>query len=114
MWTALEAILRYFCGSPLEIGYQEDETFVVGDTPYDAEAATKLGVETIGLRCGVSQKKIFCALAVLPFIAILRNCSWNIHSGHERNPGSRTHLQIFLDLQSRSAGPFSLSSQPRL
>ena len=34
------------------LGTKKDEAFVVGDTPYDAEAATKLGLETIGLLCG--------------------------------------------------------------
>jgi HAD superfamily hydrolase (TIGR01549 family) len=34
------------------LGTQKNEAFVVGDTPYDAEAATKLGLETIGLLCG--------------------------------------------------------------
>ena len=34
------------------LGINNDEAFVVGDTPYDAEAATKLGLETIGLLCG--------------------------------------------------------------
>jgi HAD superfamily hydrolase (TIGR01509 family) len=29
-----------------------DRTIVVGDTPYDAEAATKAGLRTIGLLCG--------------------------------------------------------------
>jgi HAD superfamily hydrolase (TIGR01549 family) len=29
-----------------------DETIVVGDTPYDAEAAGKAGLRTIGVRCG--------------------------------------------------------------
>ena len=34
------------------LGTNKAKTFVVGDTPYDAEAATKLGLETIGVRCG--------------------------------------------------------------
>ena len=29
-----------------------DRTIVVGDTPYDAKAATKAGLRTIGLLCG--------------------------------------------------------------
>ncbi|HEV7462493.1 MAG TPA: HAD-IA family hydrolase [Methyloceanibacter sp.] len=29
-----------------------DRTIVVGDTPYDAEAAAKAGLRTIGLLCG--------------------------------------------------------------
>jgi phosphoglycolate phosphatase-like HAD superfamily hydrolase len=29
-----------------------DEVIVVGDTPYDAEAAGKIGLCTIGVRCG--------------------------------------------------------------
>ena len=35
-----------------KLGAKRDETFVVGDTPYDAKAALKLGLETIGLLCG--------------------------------------------------------------
>jgi HAD superfamily hydrolase (TIGR01549 family) len=34
------------------LGTKKNEAFVVGDTPYDAEAATRLGLETIGLLCG--------------------------------------------------------------
>ena len=34
------------------LGINNDEALVVGDTPYDAEAASKLGLETIGLLCG--------------------------------------------------------------
>ena len=34
------------------LGTKKDDAVVVGDTPYDAEAATKLGLETIGLLCG--------------------------------------------------------------
>jgi len=29
-----------------------DETIVIGDTPYDAQAARKAGLRTIGVRCG--------------------------------------------------------------
>ena len=29
-----------------------DDTVVVGDTPYDAEAATKVGLRTVGVLCG--------------------------------------------------------------
>jgi HAD superfamily hydrolase (TIGR01549 family) len=35
-----------------KLGAKKDEAFVVGDTPHDAEAALKLGLETIGLLCG--------------------------------------------------------------
>ena len=31
---------------------QPDEVIVIGDTPYDAEAATKAGLRTIGVLCG--------------------------------------------------------------
>ncbi len=33
-------------------GLQADEAIMLGDTPYDLEAATKAGVATIALRCG--------------------------------------------------------------
>ena len=33
-------------------GVEADEAIVVGDTPYDAEAAGKAGLRTIGLLCG--------------------------------------------------------------
>lgn len=33
-------------------GVQASQSLVVGDTPYDAEAAGKLGIKTIGLLCG--------------------------------------------------------------
>jgi phosphoglycolate phosphatase-like HAD superfamily hydrolase len=33
-------------------GVNPSEAFVVGDTPYDAEAAGKAGLQTIGLLCG--------------------------------------------------------------
>lgn len=33
-------------------GIKPDEVIVVGDTPYDAEAAAKAGLATIGLTCG--------------------------------------------------------------
>ncbi len=33
-------------------GIERDETIVVGDTPWDAEAAGKAGLRTIGLLCG--------------------------------------------------------------
>jgi phosphoglycolate phosphatase-like HAD superfamily hydrolase len=29
-----------------------DETLVIGDTPYDIEAARKIGLRTIAVRCG--------------------------------------------------------------
>ncbi|HSH38841.1 MAG TPA: HAD family hydrolase [Chthoniobacterales bacterium] len=34
------------------LGTPADETIVVGDTPYDVEAAKKASLQTIGLRCG--------------------------------------------------------------
>lgn len=33
-------------------GVRPDEVVVVGDTPYDAEAAFKIGIRTIGVMCG--------------------------------------------------------------
>jgi HAD superfamily hydrolase (TIGR01509 family) len=33
-------------------GIAPGATLVIGDTPYDAEAAAKIGIETIGLLCG--------------------------------------------------------------
>jgi HAD superfamily hydrolase (TIGR01509 family) len=33
-------------------GVHESEVIVIGDTPYDAEAAGKAGLSTIGFRCG--------------------------------------------------------------
>lgn len=33
-------------------GLNKDEIIVVGDTPYDAEAARKAGLHTIGVLCG--------------------------------------------------------------
>ena len=35
-----------------KMGVRKDDVLVVGDAPYDAEAAMKLGLKTIGLRCG--------------------------------------------------------------
>ena len=34
-----------------------DRVIAVGDTPYDAEAATKLGLRVIGVRCGGFSKQ---------------------------------------------------------
>jgi HAD superfamily hydrolase (TIGR01549 family) len=33
-------------------GFGKDEMIVIGDTPYDAEAASKAGLRTIGVLCG--------------------------------------------------------------
>ena len=35
-----------------KIGLHPDQTVMLGDTPYDIEAAEKAGVRTIALRCG--------------------------------------------------------------
>ncbi|MBD2102915.1 HAD family hydrolase [Leptolyngbya sp. FACHB-261] len=35
-----------------KIGYHSDQVVMLGDTPYDIEAAAKAGVKTIALRCG--------------------------------------------------------------
>ena len=34
------------------LGLKPDEVVMIGDTPYDLEAATKAGVKLIGVRCG--------------------------------------------------------------
>ncbi len=34
------------------VGYPPNEVVMIGDTPYDIEAARKVGVETIAFRCG--------------------------------------------------------------
>lgn len=41
-----------FVAALSKLGTDLDATLVVGDTPYDAQAANKLGLETIGLLCG--------------------------------------------------------------
>ena len=35
-----------------KVGYPANELVMIGDTPYDIEAATKVGVGTIAFRCG--------------------------------------------------------------
>jgi HAD superfamily hydrolase (TIGR01509 family) len=35
-----------------KIGLRSDEVLMLGDTPYDIQAARKLGIGTIGVRCG--------------------------------------------------------------
>jgi HAD superfamily hydrolase (TIGR01509 family) len=35
-----------------KVGLEAGEVLMLGDTPYDIEAASKLGIGTIGLRCG--------------------------------------------------------------
>ncbi len=40
-----------------QAGERSDEVFMLGDTPYDIEAAIKVGVRTIALRCGGSSDK---------------------------------------------------------
>ncbi|TPG55977.1 HAD family hydrolase [Roseomonas nepalensis] len=51
-------------------GVSPDETIVIGDTPYDAEAAGKAGIRTIGLLCGGFPEK---ALRDAGCIAIYRD-----------------------------------------
>lgn len=36
----------------VEVGVPAERTVLIGDTPYDVEAATRAGVAMIGLRCG--------------------------------------------------------------
>jgi phosphoglycolate phosphatase-like HAD superfamily hydrolase len=35
-----------------KVGYPPNEVVMIGDTPYDIEAASKVGVATIAFRCG--------------------------------------------------------------
>src|SRR5207248_5319289 len=35
-----------------KMGYPADEVVMLGDTPYDIEAAGKIGISTIAVRCG--------------------------------------------------------------
>lgn len=35
-----------------KLGVSGEQVIIVGDTPYDAEAAAKIGLEVLGLRCG--------------------------------------------------------------
>jgi phosphoglycolate phosphatase-like HAD superfamily hydrolase len=35
-----------------KLGYPANEVVMIGDTPYDIEAARKVGVGTIAFRCG--------------------------------------------------------------
>ena len=51
-------------------GVSSDETIVIGDTPYDAEAAGKAGIRTIGLLCGGFPEK---ALRDAGCVAIYRD-----------------------------------------
>ncbi len=46
-------------------GLPPSEILVVGDTPYDAEAATKAGLRTIGMLCGGSPRRA-CAAPAAP------------------------------------------------
>jgi HAD superfamily hydrolase (TIGR01549 family) len=41
-----------FLAALRHLGTPADETIVIGDTPYDVQAAKKAGMRTIGLRCG--------------------------------------------------------------
>ncbi|MBW3560670.1 MAG: HAD family hydrolase [Proteobacteria bacterium] len=41
-----------FLAALQRVGVQPDEALVIGDTPYDAQAADKAGVRSIGLLCG--------------------------------------------------------------
>ena len=46
-------------------GVSADEALMLGDTPYDVEAATKAGVRTIALRCGGwSDERLAGAIAI--------------------------------------------------
>jgi phosphoglycolate phosphatase-like HAD superfamily hydrolase len=51
-------------------GVSAEETVVIGDTPYDAEAAGKAGIRTIGMLCGGFPKE---ALLAAGCIAIYRD-----------------------------------------
>ena len=39
-------------------GIDPSEALVIGDTPYDAEAAAKVGIKTIGVLCGGSRARL--------------------------------------------------------
>ncbi len=41
-----------FLAALRHLGTPAEETIVIGDTPYDVQAAKKAGMQTIGLRCG--------------------------------------------------------------
>jgi HAD superfamily hydrolase (TIGR01549 family) len=51
-------------------GVSPDETLVIGDTPYDAEAAAKAGIRMIGMLCGGFSKEELVAAGC---IAIYRD-----------------------------------------
>ena len=41
-----------FAAALKKVGMQPDQAIALGDTPWDAQAAGKLGIPTIGLTCG--------------------------------------------------------------
>ena len=63
-------------------GLGKDEMIVIGDTPYDAEAASKAGLRTIGVLCGGFPE---ADLSAAGCIAIYRNPQ-DLLDGFERSP----------------------------
>lgn len=48
-----------------KLGLEADEVLMIGDTPYDIEAAGKIGVRVVALRCGgFSDKALSGAIAI--------------------------------------------------
>jgi len=63
-------------------GLGKDEMIVIGDTPYDAEAASKAGLRTIGVLCGGFPE---ADLSAAGCIAIYRDPQ-DLLDGFERSP----------------------------
>ena len=63
-------------------GLGKDEMIVIGDTPYDAEAASKAGLRTIGVLCGGFPE---ADLSAAGCIAIYRDPK-DLLDGFERSP----------------------------
>ena len=66
-------------------GVSASEAFVVGDTPYDAEAAAKVGIAPIGMLCGGFPE---AELSSAGFIAIYRDPQ-DLLDGFDRSPLAR-------------------------
>jgi len=58
-----------------KLGIEGREAVVIGDTPYDADAARKAGIPTIGVLCGGFPKRTVEKPAALPFIRDQVRCS---------------------------------------
>ena len=66
-------------------GLAADRTIAVGDTPYDAEAAAKAGIRSIGPLCGVGRRKILDGQAASRYTRILPNCWHSMESRRSRD-----------------------------